>query len=123
MIIATEKFRIAIAEFGVDRNGGPAIAKALMREAAEAGYARLRTSPADELAAKTAKQVVHQKKKTGVVGPQVAGNHFSRCTRSLFEPCLGCSVEDLQAITTSERADFHAHDKSATPVPQAISRQ
>ena len=63
MIIPTEKRCIIIAEAGVNHNGDLAMAKELVREAAEAGadYVKFQTFSADKLVTKTAKQAAYQK--------------------------------------------------------------
>jgi len=64
MTLSTEKRCIIIAEAGVNHNGDLAMAKELVREAAEAGadYVKFQTFSTDKLVTKTAKQAAYQKK-------------------------------------------------------------
>lgn len=64
MIEPTSKHCIIIAEAGVNHNGDLAMAKELIRRAAEAGadYVKFQTFSADKLVTKTAKQAEYQKK-------------------------------------------------------------
>lgn len=63
MIIPTEKRCVIIAEAGVNHNGDLAMAKELVREAAEAGadYVKFQTFSTDKIVTKTAKQAAYQK--------------------------------------------------------------
>ena len=63
MTVPTEKRCIIIAEAGVNHNGDLAMAKELVREAAEAGadYVKFQTFSTDKLVTKTAKQAAYQK--------------------------------------------------------------
>ncbi|MBO4630417.1 MAG: N-acetylneuraminate synthase family protein, partial [Lentisphaeria bacterium] len=64
MIIPTENRCVIIAEAGVNHNGDLAMARELVRQAAEAGadYVKFQTFSADSLVTRTAKQAEYQKK-------------------------------------------------------------
>ena len=64
MIFPTDKRCIIIAEAGVNHNGDLAMAKLLVKMAAEAGadYVKFQTLSADKLVTKIAKQAEYQKK-------------------------------------------------------------
>lgn len=67
MIVPSEKRCIIIAEAGVNHNGDMAMAKELVKQAAEAGadYVKFQTFSADKLVTRTAKQAAYQKKNLG----------------------------------------------------------
>ncbi|MBP5531414.1 MAG: N-acetylneuraminate synthase [Lentisphaeria bacterium] len=114
MIIPTEKRCIIIAEAGVNHNGDLAMAKKLVREAAEAGadYVKFQTFSADKIVTKTAKQAAYQKKNLGGEGDNSQYTMLKKLELSredhyeLIKTCDYCGIKFLSTAFDNDSLLF-----------------